>query len=100
MVAGYITNNAFRSHVENTIEKARSAGKNYVLVPSPEESEVNLHPGDHIGQIVAFTSPWIELDSSDPLVASASKQVYIFLVSVLLAIYLTTDYFFCTGVEA
>ena len=77
MIAGYITNSTFRARVEKAIADARAAGKEYIQVKYLEESEANLHPGDHIGQIVAFTSPWIELDSSDLLVASASKQVCI-----------------------
>lgn len=37
--------------------------------------EVNIHPAEYVHQLVAFTAPWIELDSDDSLVSYVSKQV-------------------------
>jgi len=65
----------FRGRVEQTLSEASTQGKSLVGIRSMEDDEVNIHPAEYVQQVVAFTAPWIELDSNDPLVAHVSKQV-------------------------
>lgn len=62
--------------MEKTLAEASAEGaKSVVGIRSMDVEEVNIHPGEHMNQVVVFTSPWIELDSDDPLVSHISKQV-------------------------
>lgn len=77
MITTHITNINFRNRVEQSISSARLENKSHFHIESLDAEEVNLHPGDHISQVIAFTSSWIDLDSDDSLVAHVSRQVLI-----------------------
>lgn len=57
---------------------ASSIGEDHVKIGALEQVEVLLFPGERISQIIAYASPWLELDSSDPLIAQASRQVCVY----------------------
>ena len=46
------------------------------LVPPLKPVDTSLTPSDSISQLIAFTSPWIDLTSPDPLIAHLSRQVF------------------------
>ncbi|KAF3217196.1 methyltransferase protein [Orbilia oligospora] len=77
MISVHISNINYRSKVEAIIEEARSQGSTRVYIPGLEVEDVNMHPDELVasGKVIGVTSQWIELDSLDPLVASASRQV-------------------------
>ncbi|EPS35134.1 hypothetical protein H072_11565 [Dactylellina haptotyla CBS 200.50] len=77
MISANITNINFETKVRGLIEKARSNGRTRVYIPGLEAEDVNIHPDECIasGKVIGVTSSWIELDSLDPLMASASRQV-------------------------
>ncbi|KAF8474593.1 PRMT5 arginine-N-methyltransferase-domain-containing protein [Kalaharituber pfeilii] len=75
MITSFITNMAFRARVERILAEASAEDKSIVTIRSMDDDEVNIHPGEFMGNVVVFTSPWIDLDSDDPLVSYVSKQV-------------------------
>ncbi|KAK6534918.1 methyltransferase protein [Arthrobotrys megalospora] len=77
MISAHITNINYQTKVQAIIEEARSNGRTRVYIPGLEVEDVNLHPDDLVasGKVIGVTSQWIELDSLDPLIASASRQV-------------------------
>ncbi|KAH8154742.1 uncharacterized protein LAJ45_01273 [Morchella importuna] len=75
MITTYITNANFRARIEQATSGAHADNKAHLYIPSLDAEEVNIHPGEHIPQVIAFTSSWIDLDSEDPLFAHVSRQV-------------------------
>ncbi|KAL7275964.1 hypothetical protein RUND412_001064 [Rhizina undulata] len=75
MITAYITNDDFRTRVDQLMAEAVANGISHSFVDSLVATEVNIHPGDHMSQVICSTSSCIELDSNDPLVAHVSKQV-------------------------
>lgn len=45
------------------------------IIPPLTPVDTPLTPGDTISQIIAYSSPWIDLCSPDPLIANVSRQV-------------------------
>ncbi|KUJ23139.1 Skb1 methyltransferase [Mollisia scopiformis] len=45
------------------------------IIPPLDPVDTPLTPGDTVGQIIAHSSPWIDLCSVDPLIANISRQV-------------------------
>ena len=45
------------------------------IIPPLSPVDTPLTPGDSVSQIIAYSSPWIDLCSSDPLVSNISRQV-------------------------
>ncbi|KAI9754691.1 MAG: hypothetical protein M4579_004596 [Chaenotheca gracillima] len=45
------------------------------IIPPFTPQDSNLSPGDTITQLVAVSSPWIDLSSPDPLIANISRQI-------------------------
>lgn len=45
------------------------------IIPPLAPVDTPLTPGDTISQIIAYSSPWIDLCSTDPLIANVSRQV-------------------------
>lgn len=75
MITTYITNANFRTRIEQATSGAHADNKVHLYIPSLDAEEVNIHPGEHIPQVIAFTSTWIDLDSEVPLFAHVSRQV-------------------------
>ncbi|KAK6362245.1 methyltransferase protein [Orbilia blumenaviensis] len=77
MISVHITNINYQTKIQTIIEETRQRGHTRVYIPGLEVEDVNLHPDDLVasGKVIGVTSQWLELDSLDPLVASASRQV-------------------------
>ncbi|RFU34581.1 hypothetical protein B7463_g1783, partial [Scytalidium lignicola] len=45
------------------------------IIPPLTPQDTHLAPGDVVSQIIACSSPWIDLCSPDPLIANISRQV-------------------------
>lgn len=45
------------------------------FVPTLTDEDTALGPVPYIGSLLAYASPWIDLGSSDPILASISRQV-------------------------
>ena len=44
------------------------------VVPALTNKDTSLLPSGYVGSLVAYASPWIDLGSSDPAIASISRQ--------------------------
>ncbi|KAK6506732.1 methyltransferase protein [Arthrobotrys musiformis] len=77
MISVHISNINYQAKVQAIIEEARKNGSTRLYIPGLEVEDVNMHPDDLVasGKVIGVTSEWIELDSLDPLIASASRQV-------------------------
>ncbi|KAJ6264959.1 hypothetical protein Dda_1113 [Drechslerella dactyloides] len=64
--------------VEAIIVDAQQKGLVRVYIPGLEAEDVNIHPDENInsGKVIGVTSSWIQLDSTDPVISSASRQVF------------------------
>ncbi|KAJ5053922.1 uncharacterized protein L3040_000212 [Drepanopeziza brunnea f. sp. 'multigermtubi'] len=45
------------------------------IIPPLDPVDTPLTPGDAVSQIIAYSSPWIDLCSADPLISNISRQV-------------------------
>lgn len=45
------------------------------IIPPLTPVDTPLTPGDTLSQLIAYSSPWIDLCSSDPLISNISRQV-------------------------
>ncbi len=45
------------------------------IIPPLNPVDTPLTPGDTVSQIIAYSSPWIDLCSPDPLISNISRQV-------------------------
>ncbi|KAG0651580.1 Type II arginine N-methyltransferase [Hyphodiscus hymeniophilus] len=45
------------------------------IIPPLSPVDTPLTPGDTVPQLIAYSSPWIDLCSSDPLISNISRQV-------------------------
>lgn len=45
------------------------------IIPPLSPFDTPLTPGDTVSQLIAYSSPWIDLCSPDPLIANISRQV-------------------------
>jgi protein arginine N-methyltransferase 5 len=45
------------------------------IIPPLTPVDTPLTPGDTVSQLIAYSSPWIDLCSSDPLISNISRQV-------------------------
>jgi protein arginine N-methyltransferase 5 len=45
------------------------------IIPPLTPLDTPLTPGDAVSQLIAFSSPWIDLCSPDPLISNISRQV-------------------------
>lgn len=74
MISARISNNNFRARIEEVLSSAAAEKRTHLNVGSFDAEEVTIHPGDHMAQVIAFTSDWLQIDSDDPLVSHVSKQ--------------------------
>ena len=84
MVTSPITTPHFQSRVLNLISEhiaehsvIESAGNTTPapIIPPLTPADTPLTPGDTISQIIAYSSPWIDLCSPNLLIANVSRQV-------------------------
>lgn len=45
------------------------------IIPPLDPVDTPLTPGDAVSQLIAYSSPWIDLCSHDPLISNISRQV-------------------------
>lgn len=45
------------------------------IVPTLTDKDTSLGPSPYVGNVLAYSSPWIDLGSSNPIIASISRQV-------------------------
>lgn len=82
MLTSPITNDHFHTRVlsllnaytQSLTEPSRT--QPLPLIPALDHPDTPLGPSDSIGQLVIFTSSWIDLSSPDPVVAHLSRQVF------------------------
>jgi type II protein arginine methyltransferase len=83
MLTSPITNDHFHTRVlgllnsyTQNLSDAPQAQSPLPLVPALDHPDTPLGPSDTIGQLLVFTSPWIDLSSPDPVIAHLSRQVF------------------------
>lgn len=83
MLTAPVTNEHFHSRVLKLLSEhyaqleAHPAGELPLPLIAPLTPEDTiLAPGDTISQLLALTSPWIDLASPDPVIAHVSRQVF------------------------
>ena len=80
MITSPITNDNFHTRVLGLLNAytqtlAESQSQPLPLIPALDNLDTPLGPTDTIGQLVTFSSSWIDLSSPDPLIAHLSRQV-------------------------
>lgn len=68
------------SHLEASILESSSISSTTNVPPAPiipplTPVDTPLTPGDTVSQLIAFSSPWLDLCSPDPLISNISRQV-------------------------
>ncbi|KAL1599469.1 hypothetical protein SLS60_007272 [Paraconiothyrium brasiliense] len=82
MLTTPITNDHFHSRVLSLLSSYTHATEGSTqaqplpLIPALEDVDTPLVPDHLISQLIAFTSSWIDLGSSDPVIAHLSQQVF------------------------
>lgn len=59
----------------DTLGTALSDNVAFPIIPPFNAVDTPLTPGEVVSQLVGYTSPWIDIASSDPLIANISRQV-------------------------
>lgn len=59
----------------DSVDDASSKSKPAPIIPPLNPVDTPLTPGDTVSQLIAYSSPWIDLCSPDPLIANISRQV-------------------------
>lgn len=75
MISSRITNTRFYKRIQDTLAQARSEKRVYVHIEPLTADEVNIQPGHYVSNVVAFASPWVEVDAADRLLAHVSRQI-------------------------
>ena len=83
MITSPITNQNFQNRVlsllnsyTQTLAESQSQSQPLPLIPALDNFDTPLGPTDIVGQLVTFTSSWIDLSSPDPLISHLSRQVF------------------------
>ncbi|CZT02672.1 related to SHK1 KINASE-BINDING protein [Rhynchosporium graminicola] len=63
------------SDIESSGDAAKRSAPPAPIITPLDPVDTPLTPGDTVSQIIAYSSPWIDLCSSDPLIANISRQV-------------------------
>jgi protein arginine N-methyltransferase 5 len=63
------------SHVEDSDNLGSTKLPPAPIIPPLDPVDTPLTPGDTVSQIIAYSSPWIDLCCEDPVVANISRQV-------------------------
>ncbi|KAI9885696.1 MAG: NAD(+) kinase [Watsoniomyces obsoletus] len=75
MITTPITTSSFHSRVLQLLSSASSSGDSTITIPPLTPSDTSLAPRDNINQLLAVSSPWIDLCSPDPLISRISRDV-------------------------
>lgn len=80
MLTSPVTNDHFHTRVLSLLnsytQNTSDASQPLPLVPALDHPDTPLGPSDTIGQLLVFTSSWIDLSSPDPVIAHLSRQVF------------------------
>lgn len=57
-----------------TASQSSNASLPVPIVPTLTDKDTALFPSNYVSSLVGYTSPWIDLCSSDPLISSISRQ--------------------------
>lgn len=82
MLTSPITNDHFHTRVLSLLNSytqslsGSSQAQPLPLIPALDNPDTPLGPSDTIGQLVTFTSSWIDLSSPDPVIEHLSRQVF------------------------
>jgi type II protein arginine methyltransferase len=60
---------------ESSNEAATKSTPPAPIIPPLDPVDTPLTPGETVSQLIAYSSPWIDLCSSDPLISNISRQV-------------------------
>lgn len=65
------------SELETSLSEKERANPSlpHPIVPTLTDKDTSLGPSPYISNVLAYSSPWIDLGSSDPIIASISRQV-------------------------
>ncbi|KAI9672041.1 MAG: methyltransferase protein [Trizodia sp. TS-e1964] len=63
------------SHLSQLADPNKASNPGPLVIPALTPADTHIAPSDHITQLVAGVSPWIDICSPDPVVADVSKQV-------------------------
>ena len=74
MLTTSITNHHFHTKI-NALISDHLAGSTIPDVPPLTDLDTDIEPGETTSSLLAFTSPWIDLCSPDPLISGISKQI-------------------------
>jgi protein arginine N-methyltransferase 5 len=81
MLTSPITNDHFQTRVLSLLNSytqtlSESQSQPLPLIPALDNLDTPLSPNDIVGQLLAFTSSWIDLSSPDPVISHLSRQVF------------------------
>ena len=95
MLTTPITTPHFRSRIQELISNNLSENDRFPAVPGLTDLDTDLAPGEFTSNLLAFTSPWIDVCSPDPLMANISKQILF--MEVAYAAFCGIEYVFIEG---
>lgn len=72
LVSTYLTELSILESLEGTSSRNAPPAP---IIPPLTPVDTPLSPGDTVSQLIAYSSPWIDLCSVDPLIANVSRQV-------------------------
>ena len=95
MLTTPITTSHFRTRIQELISDHLSENHSFPAVPALTDLDTDLAPGEFTAHLLAFTSPWIDVCSPDPLMADISKQILF--MEVAYAAFCGIEYVFIEG---
>lgn len=72
LISEYLSELSLFESSENAVTKSTPPAP---IIPPLTPVDTPLTPGDTVSQLIAYSSPWIDLCSSDPLISNISRQV-------------------------
>ena len=94
MLTTSITNDHFHTRVNELVSNYLSSNS-VPIVPQLTSLDTYLEPGEATSSLLAFTSPWIDICSPDPLISGISRQIL--LLEVAYAAFCGIDFLFVHG---
>jgi len=72
LISAYLSELSVLESADDTATKSTPPAP---IIPPLTPVDTPLTPGDTVSQLIAYSSPWIDLCSSDPLISNISRQV-------------------------
>ena len=95
MLTTPITTSHFRTRIQELVSNHLSESNDFPTVPELTDLDTDLAPGGFTSHLLAFTSPWVDVCSPDPLMAEISKQILY--MEVAYAAFCGIEYVFVQG---